>query len=255
MLWIIHQQENVEATQKNGELETIILQMNKERLQLEKQLSFALKVRINYSITCFADSVWGLWIWSYCRALLFSQPNKSTTPNTDDMGYKDRNGKGKRVEIELDKKTKEVEQLKQEIAQKQKSLSEISTLKHELQKSKQENKNLSGVVFCCRKENTSQKEDILRLQKEIEGQEVAFKRQYETEVERLTSELKERENECQQLRQGITQHEGEAERYHKQCQVMEGTIERLEVREFVRISCIYSVSNLKWVPNNTCIFH
>ncbi|KAJ7333796.1 hypothetical protein OS493_015887 [Desmophyllum pertusum] len=106
--------------------ESIILQMNKERLRLERQLSQLMKEQ------------------SRTKKLLYGS---STTTTTNTSAF----------ENDLALKTKEFLELQRQRDQLQEMLLELPDLKKDLQKSRQETKGVSEVLFSSRKETAQLK--------------------------------------------------------------------------------------------------
>ncbi|KXJ27621.1 myosin-11 [Exaiptasia diaphana] len=228
--------QNNEVYQKKiQEYTEIILQMNKERLQLEKQLSLYRKEIERPATTHPLTKV----------SQTTSQKSKTTSTNHPTLL------KESSLQKELFKKTSEVQKLQKELQQVKSNKSSLESkkeeirqlkveinqlhhqvrgvpgLKSELQKSRQQVINLNEVILTCRQENKSQKSLVTKLEKEVNSKEARTK-QCMKECEHLKNDLSEREKSISELQELVLSSEEENRYYKLQCENLSPLVDRLE---------------------------
>ncbi|KAL9980992.1 hypothetical protein ACROYT_G009642 [Oculina patagonica] len=179
--------------------ESIILQMNKERLRLERQLSELMKEQLR------------------TKKLL----NASTATTTINTGA---------LEKELALKTKELCELQQQRDQLQEMLLELPGLKKDLQKSRQETKGVSEVLFSSRKETAQLKDLVAKLNKQIKNNKTVsenYKELQET-LEKVTQERDKNISEVERLNKLVEQKDNEVQQNRMHCITLKGLVDRLE---------------------------
>jgi len=194
----LRQAESVASKMESNE--SIILQMNKERLRLERQLSLLMKEHV---IT---------------KKL---QHGASTTTTTSNAGA---------LERELALKTKEHLELQGQHDQLQEMLLELPVLKKDLQKSRQETKGLSEVLFSSRKETAQLKDLVAKLNKQIKSKETLSENYKELKgtLENITQERDQNISGVERLSKLLEQKDSELQRNRSHCTTLKGLVDRLE---------------------------
>lgn len=177
--------------------ELIILQMNKERLRLEKQLSQFMKEQSRTKIT----------------------PNG--TSNSDATNTN---------ELERTRKAEELYQLKQQCDQLQEMLLEVPRLKKDLHKSKQETKGLSEILFASRKKTVQLEDHVKKLNKQVKDNEKLNENctQLQKSLESVTQERDQNAAELKRLGEDLEQKENEIQRNRDHCITLKALVDRLE---------------------------
>ncbi|XP_031551672.1 golgin subfamily A member 6-like protein 22 isoform X2 [Actinia tenebrosa] len=237
-----------DSTKKNLEKESyerkiqeftqIILQMNKERLDLEKQLSVYKKEQVQPSRTKeksanakdkrYKESKNNLGLEKK-----LSQKTKEIQQLKRELQQAQPGGKKSKAhpEKELEAKKEEVKQLKIELNQLQHQVREVPGLKNELQKSRQQVSQLNDISFACRRENNNQKTLIAKIQKELTSKETRANKhleECEKNTKALQNELSEKKKMVLKLSETAQKFEHEIKMYKIQSDNICRVVERLE---------------------------
>ncbi|XP_032236503.2 golgin subfamily A member 6-like protein 22 [Nematostella vectensis] len=224
-----------EADKQNAvkvkEFAEIILQMNKERLQIERKLAnFTKTSKKEVESEKVISRTDGKKVLELEKDI--SKKKNEIRRLRTELSQLQENSKHKHFEKELEGRKAEIKQLKTEINQLQQKLKEISGLKSELQKIREQNKNLNEIVFSCRKENTAQKATVAKLQKEVFLKESRIKvcsEESTKQISELKQQIMEKDVVIRDLRKAVSEDEINSRRHQQQCEVVEALVNRLEV--------------------------
>lgn len=175
--------------------ESIILQMNKERLRLERQISLLMKEQTR---------------------------NKKPLNNAPSAAVI--------LEKELELKQRELHELQGQCKQLQELLMELPVVKKELHKSKQETKAVSEVLFQSRKDNAELKDQVGKLNEQGKDLET-LSEQYKELQRRLENVTRKRDQnicEVDRLCKLVEEKDKEAQRNRTHCVTLKGLVDRLE---------------------------
>lgn len=184
------------SQKKMEEYESIILQMNKERLRLERQIAQLMKEQTTNK-----------------RILCGKAPMAATI-----------------LKGELESKQKEFAELQGNCQQLEELLLEVPVLKEELQKSNQETKAVSNLLFRCRKSNAELKEHVANLNMQIKDVDMISEQQKELQkrIGEVTQERDENVAEVHRLCKLLEKKEEEVQRNRNHCVTLEQLVDRLE---------------------------
>jgi chromosome segregation ATPase len=201
--------------------------MNKERLELEKQLSIhrIAQQKISHSTKLpQSTSLSKTKVPSSNQPLLQKELSKKSF---EIQKLQKELQQAKTNKTSIDSRKEEIRQLKLDINQLQHQVREVPGLKSELQKNRQQVARLNEVILVCRRENNSQKSLITKQEKDINSKEARAK-QYLKECEQLTNGLSERDKSINQLKEMVFSSEEENRLYKMQCESLFPLVERLE---------------------------
>ncbi|XP_074637072.1 uncharacterized protein LOC141895197 isoform X2 [Acropora palmata] len=189
--------EKESSLKKMEEYESIILQMNKERLRLERQIAQLMKEQMRRK-----------------------QPICGTGSTTASI-----------LEKELESKDHEFSELKGNCQQLQELLLELPVLKNELQKSKQETKAVNQLLLQCRKSNAEFKEYTATLNMQMKDTKLLSEQQKELHkrIGDIQRERDENVGKFQRLSELLKEREVEIQRNKEHCVALKGLVDRLEI--------------------------
>ena len=136
------------------------------------------------------------------------------------------------LEKELESKQKELCDLQKQCKQLQELLLELPVVKEELYKSKKDTKAISEVLFQSRKKNAELKDQVGKLNKQIEDFETITEqyRDLQNRLKGVTNERDKNACEIQRLCSIVEDKDEEVQRNRAHCTTLKGLVDRLEVR-------------------------
>lgn len=136
------------------------------------------------------------------------------------------------LEKELESKQKELLDLQKQCKQLQELLLELPIVKEELYKSKKDTKAISEVLFQSRKKNAELKDQVGKLNKQIEDFETNTEqyRDLQNRLKGVTNERDKNACEIQRLCSIVEDKDEEVQRNRAHCTTLKGLVDRLEVR-------------------------